>query len=306
MSASRFFSASSHIVPFPMRACAASILQSFALLSIAGAAASLFAVPAFAQGASASSASGCSPASGTPYQGILCGNGGGNGQNGQSPSPIAVSVTSPQTLAATPTWSAMQLETYGGAGGTGGTHGSDGGAGAAGSGITATVGSGVIASGANQGGIHRFARSPHLPPDMAVLTAELTWIYYPGLSSSGVMRTVDGTTITQLPAAGYYPWLNNNSGLGYPVMAAQGTASSVGATIDFNWTYDGSLIPGWQVTPGVALVQMTCLGQKFPIGMDTLSIEQDGILDSGRGGIFEPEHGEVELPLANAMHQFDA
>ncbi|MFM0502491.1 DUF1302 domain-containing protein [Paraburkholderia caffeinilytica] len=87
--------------------------------------------------------------------------------------------------------------------------------------------------------------------DMAVLTAELTWIYYPGLSSNGVTRTVDGTTVTQLPAAGYYPWLNNSSGLGYPILAAQGTASSVGATVDFNWTYDGTLIPGWQVTPGV-------------------------------------------------------
>ncbi|MGQ7937549.1 DUF1302 domain-containing protein [Paraburkholderia sp. D1E] len=87
--------------------------------------------------------------------------------------------------------------------------------------------------------------------DMAVLTAELTWIYYPGLSSGGVTRTVNGTTVTQLPAAGYSAWLNNDSGVGYPIIAAQGTASSVGATIDFNWTYDGSVIPGWQITPGV-------------------------------------------------------
>jgi Protein of unknown function (DUF1302) len=87
--------------------------------------------------------------------------------------------------------------------------------------------------------------------DMAVLTAELTWIYYPGLSSSGVTRTIDGQSVTQVPAAGYYAWLNNGSSLGYPIVAAQGTASSVGATVDFNWTYDGSLIPGWQVTPGV-------------------------------------------------------
>lgn len=87
--------------------------------------------------------------------------------------------------------------------------------------------------------------------DMAVLTAELAWIYYPGLNSNGVTRTVDGQQVTQAPAAGYFTWLNNNSGLGYPITAAQGTASSVGATVDFNWTYDGSLIPGWQVTPGV-------------------------------------------------------
>jgi len=87
--------------------------------------------------------------------------------------------------------------------------------------------------------------------DQAVLTAELTWIYYPGLSSSGVTRTIDGHDVHQAPAAGYFTWLNNGSGLGYPITAAAGTSSSVGATVDFNWTYDGSVIPGWQITPGV-------------------------------------------------------
>ncbi|MCP3727109.1 DUF1302 domain-containing protein [Paraburkholderia sp. CNPSo 3272] len=87
--------------------------------------------------------------------------------------------------------------------------------------------------------------------DMAVLTAEVTWIYYPGLSSSGVTRNIGGQTVTQVPAAGYYAWLNNGSSLGYPIAAAQGTSSSIGATIDFNWTYDGTVIHGWQVTPGV-------------------------------------------------------
>ncbi|MEM5310355.1 DUF1302 domain-containing protein [Paraburkholderia sp. JHI869] len=90
-----------------------------------------------------------------------------------------------------------------------------------------------------------------LHADMAVLTMELAWIYYPGLNSNGVTRTVDGQQVTQAPAAGYFTWLNNGSGLGYPITAAKGTASSVGATIDFNWTYDGTVIPGWQVTPGV-------------------------------------------------------
>ncbi|UQO37823.1 DUF1302 domain-containing protein [Burkholderia cepacia] len=90
-----------------------------------------------------------------------------------------------------------------------------------------------------------------LGADSAALTWELTWIYYPGLSSSGVTRTINGQTVTQVPQAGYLPWLNNNSGLGYPIGMAQGTSSSVGATIDFNWTYDGTLIHGWQVTPGI-------------------------------------------------------
>ncbi|WP_043289439.1 DUF1302 family protein, partial [Paraburkholderia oxyphila] len=69
-----------------------------------------------------------------------------------------------------------------------------------------------------------------LGADAAALTWELTWIYYPGLSTHGITRTVDGQTVTQVPQAGYYPWLNNNSGLGYPIGMAQGTSSSVGAT----------------------------------------------------------------------------
>ncbi|MGF6696895.1 hypothetical protein OKW38_001507 [Paraburkholderia sp. MM5496-R1] len=87
--------------------------------------------------------------------------------------------------------------------------------------------------------------------DAAALTWELTWIYYPGLGSNGVTRTVNGQSVTQVPMAGYFPWLNNNSNLGYPIAMGQGTSSSVGATVDFNWTYDGSLIHGWQVTPGI-------------------------------------------------------
>ncbi|WP_322085712.1 DUF1302 domain-containing protein [Burkholderia sp. BCC1999] len=87
--------------------------------------------------------------------------------------------------------------------------------------------------------------------DTANLTWELTWIHYPGLNAQGVTRTIGGQAVTQAPAAGYLAWQNSGSELGYPIVAGQGTASSVGATIDFNWTYDGTLIPGWQVTPGL-------------------------------------------------------
>jgi len=52
-------------------------------------------------------------------------------------------------------------------------------------------------------------------------------------------------------------------------------------------------------------VQIDGLAEKFPIFMDTLAIEQDGISDGRRSGIFEPGDGEVELPLANAVHQLD-
>ena len=56
----------------------------------------------------------------------------------------------------------------------------------------------------------------------------------------------------------------------------------------------------------MALVQMAGQVKFLPIDMDTLSIEKNGIPDSESSGIFKPEHGEVDLPLASAMHQFDA
>jgi len=49
-------------------------------------------------------------------------------------------------------------------------------------------------------------------------------------------------------------------------------------------------------------VQIAGLTEMFPIDMDTLSMEQDSIPGSGRSCIFEPEHGEVGLLLANAVH----
>ena len=55
-----------------------------------------------------------------------------------------------------------------------------------------------------------------------------------------------------------------------------------------------------------APVQISGLTEIFPIDMDILSTKQNGIPNSGRSGIFEPERGEVELTLANAMHQLDA
>jgi hypothetical protein len=57
---------------------------------------------------------------------------------------------------------------------------------------------------------------------------------------------------------------------------------------------------------GVALVPMAFLADMILIDLDTLSTKQDGIPDRGSRSIFEPEHREVELTFANAMHQFDA
>ena len=59
-----------------------------------------------------------------------------------------------------------------------------------------------------------------------------------------------------------------------------------------------------QVPPD--LVQIGGVAEMFLIDMDTLSIEQDNIPDGGRSDVPERESGEVELPLANAVHQLDA
>lgn len=86
----------------------------------------------------------------------------------------------------------------------------------------------------------------------ALFTAELTYIKYPGIGSNKpVTSTLNGQSVYQLPAAGYATWLTDSPSLGYPIVTGKGTANSVGATVDFNWTYDGSLIPGWAVTPGI-------------------------------------------------------
>jgi len=54
------------------------------------------------------------------------------------------------------------------------------------------------------------------------------------------------------------------------------------------------------------LVQIGRVAEMLRIGMDTLLIEQDGIPDGVRTSILEPESGEVELALANAMQQRDS
>lgn len=89
-----------------------------------------------------------------------------------------------------------------------------------------------------------------LHADTGFLSIELVGTEYPGVDSKGMSRTIDGVQVVQLPDAAYVNWLNN---VGKPNATPEGvgTAFSAGAIIDFNWTYDASLIPGFQVTPGV-------------------------------------------------------
>jgi hypothetical protein len=55
-----------------------------------------------------------------------------------------------------------------------------------------------------------------------------------------------------------------------------------------------------------ALVQIAGSAEIFLISMDTLLIEEDSNPNGGCCGVLEPECAELELPLANAMHQLDA
>jgi len=74
----------------------------------------------------------------------------------------------------------------------------------------------------------------------AVFTAEEVAVYMPGFDANNPIQTSPG--VWQMVDAGYAFW--HNGGF------TAGTNFSWGYTADFNWTYDGSLIKGWQVTPG--------------------------------------------------------
>jgi hypothetical protein len=81
--------------------------------------------------------------------------------------------------------------------------------------------------------------------DTATFMAEAVAIRYPNMKKS-----YDGVPV----AAGYWGWgyLNANDvsfTTGAPVSA--GTKNSWGYNFDFSWTYDGKIIPGWQVTPEI-------------------------------------------------------
>jgi hypothetical protein len=100
----------------------------------------------------------------------------------------------------------------------------------------------------------------------AAFTGEAVWIYFPGVDpDKRFSRTIDGVAVDQVPAAGYGFWRGPplppvDLGLGagpvsYDSVAGQGTAHSYGYTVDFNWTYDNSILKGWQIIPGLTFFQ---------------------------------------------------
>jgi hypothetical protein len=87
--------------------------------------------------------------------------------------------------------------------------------------------------------------------DQATFTAEATWIHYSGVSASHEYgRDIGGTPVYQTVEAAYGYWLRDDATLG-TIGAPKGTSDSMGIALDFNATYDGSLVPGWAITPGV-------------------------------------------------------
>jgi len=81
--------------------------------------------------------------------------------------------------------------------------------------------------------------------DTATLMVEAVAIRYPNMK-----RSYDGVPV----AAGYWGWGfldTNDAGFATGNPVATGTKTSWGYNFDFSWTYDGKLIPGWQVTPEI-------------------------------------------------------
>lgn len=83
-----------------------------------------------------------------------------------------------------------------------------------------------------------------LGADTATLMVESVVVQYPKLKPS-----YGG----DLVSAGAWGWGQEFDPTGAP--EAVGTKTSWGWNFDFSWTYDGSLIPGWQVTPEVYYFQ---------------------------------------------------
>lgn len=72
------------------------------------------------------------------------------------------------------------------------------------------------------------------------LLTELVVIHFPNLKQS-----YGGIPV----ASGGWGWGNETDPTASPV--AMGSKTSSGLSLDFSLTYDGTLIPGWQVTPGI-------------------------------------------------------
>lgn len=83
--------------------------------------------------------------------------------------------------------------------------------------------------------------------DTATLLAEAVVVSFPDLKQEYTRLSPDGTPVSQLVDSGLWGWSNDGGATIY----SAGTKSSWGLNFDFSVVYDGSIIPGWQVVPGL-------------------------------------------------------
>lgn len=89
-----------------------------------------------------------------------------------------------------------------------------------------------------------------LGANAATFLGEAVFTRFSGFKNEYISTTSDGISVSQIPQAGYWFWTRPGAN-GYQVATPAGTAFSWGYTFDFSWTYDGTVIPGWQMTPGM-------------------------------------------------------
>ena len=93
-----------------------------------------------------------------------------------------------------------------------------------------------------------------LGADTGFISVEGVVAHYPGINrNKRITRTIEGVQVDQVPAPGYFIFLDRSDPLA-PIAKGGGTATSWGYIVDFNVFYDGTVIPGWQMIPGVTFV----------------------------------------------------
>jgi hypothetical protein len=90
-----------------------------------------------------------------------------------------------------------------------------------------------------------------LKADTGYFLVETAGIYYPGLQSAGTPynRTFNNTNVTQYIYGGG-SWLAPDSS-GTLITQPKGTRGSLGVALYSSLSYDGSIVPGWVVTPSI-------------------------------------------------------
>jgi hypothetical protein len=90
---------------------------------------------------------------------------------------------------------------------------------------------------------YRYVIRP-LGADQATFIAEVVGVKYPGLA-----RSYNGMAVS----AGGLGWGNATTPATSPPQPSQptGSSDSWGYNVDFSWTYDGTVLPGWRVIPEI-------------------------------------------------------